>query len=90
MSDREYIHPMALKVLTGNHPGGREEAVKDWRVVGIPFLTPSASAVLRAVEEMMVLCNTYVPGGQCELCGYDTPCNLKTIRAAWKGEDDGA
>ena len=89
--DRKHIHPMALRALEKGsdiHP-----PYLSWCAAGGPFLTPRASAVLAAVEEAMGQCERLVVDkGNCDLCPYDTPCNLKTIRDAWKqtGEADDA
>ena len=89
MSDRDFIHPLALAVLVGDsereqHGMNVHPSWYGWDKHDRPLLTPRASRVMAAVEEMMTLCDKHVPGGDCRLCSYDTPCNLKTIRAAWR------
>ena len=85
MSDRDHIDPLALAVLDDY----RVRTDREWRQAGEPYLTPRASAVLRAVEEAVGF-DGGVYGNCCE-CSAEScsGCSLASahfdrIRRAWR------
>ena len=93
MTDRDYIDPLALKILdevycTYHVGNGKRGALKiqmspmadvTWHDAGKPLLTKRASLTLKAVEEAMSLCALCLKNNDCQ-----ETCFLYDVRNAWK------
>ena len=88
MSDRDFIHPLALAVLVGDsereqHGMNVHPSWYGWDKHDRPLLTPRASRVMAAVEEDMSGMCADCPCESCEGCA-NAWMLADAVRAAWK------
>lgn len=102
MSERDYLHPLAQRVLVGGNPDARGEWFRADHIIFTPRISHVLAAVKEAVEEKCEKCpvnsaeNLRSDGAR--ICGdihlesgirsVADGCPLAAIRKAWKEDDN--